>query len=173
MRATTASSTSGHDVRPGPVDLGVVRRVEHDDVVASVPERRHVVGRVVDVEVGLDLGLATEEAEVPVGDAVAVEPGDGVGDRHLVAPVHDEAMGDDPDPHAGVGEAPQGRRRSPSNIGMSAEHAVLEDGQAVEAIEPTDVVELPLVEVPRSVRWGGRRSRSPFSSATTTAKAAV
>src|SRR5690606_39983642 len=73
---------------PRSVEMAVVRRVEHDDLVAPLAEREDVVWRVVDVEMRLDLGLVAEEAEVAVGDAVGVEPLDGVGDRDGVPPVH-------------------------------------------------------------------------------------
>ena len=121
---------------PGPwvALIAVVGLIEDDDLVAGLAERNDVVGGVVDVEIGLDLRLRSEEAEIAVGDSSLVEPLDGIGNRRPVAPVEVQAMGDDPDPDTGVGEPPQ-RLRNPVDRIEIAEHALLDDGMAVVILE--------------------------------------
>jgi hypothetical protein len=137
-------------VRPRTVDAAVVGLVVDDDRVPGVAQPRDVVGGVVDVAVGLDFGLLTEEAQVPVRDAGVVEPRHRVGHRHRVTPVGVQAVGDQPDPDPRVGEAPE-------HVGHAfvdrhvPEHAVLEDPLAV-VLEEGVVVEAPLVVVPAGLR---------------------
>jgi hypothetical protein len=127
--------------------VGVVGLGEGDDVVAGRPERLDVVGGVVDVDVGLHLGLLAEEAQVAVGDAVLVQPRDGVADHLPVAPVHVQAVGDEADPHAGVRQPPQ-RVGATLDGGHRAEHPVLQDRSLVDAAEVGLVADAPLREVP-------------------------
>jgi hypothetical protein len=133
----------------GTVDVLVVRGVEHDHVVAGLAQREHVVRGVVHVAVGLHLGLGAEEADVAVGDPLVVEPGHRVGHGDGMAPVDAQAVGDDADPHAGVGEPPQGLGGA-GKRGHVAEHAVLEHREAVEPVELLGPLDAPLGEVPRS-----------------------
>ena len=102
--------------------------------------------RIVDVEVRSHLGLVAHEADVAVRDAHPIQPLDGVSYGGGVTPVDVEPVGDDTDPHAGIGEPPEGLGRSGDHR-HPAQHPVLGDGQAVEALELVGR-EAPLREVP-------------------------
>ena len=95
-------------IRGGHVEMPVRGMAEDDDVALLAQQRLDVVGAVLDVQVGVDRALLPHEAEVPIGDAVAVQPLDGLADRDPVEVLDHQAVGDDPDPDAQVGEAAQG-----------------------------------------------------------------
>jgi hypothetical protein len=80
--------------------VAVVGLVEDDRGLAGGAEPDDVAGGVVDVDVGADVGLVADEAQVAVGDAVLVEPRGRVRGRGLVGPVEQQPVGDDADPHA-------------------------------------------------------------------------
>ena len=150
----------GPVVGPGPGDAPVVRLVVHDDVGTVLAQRHDVVRGVLDVAVGLDLRLGPEEAQVAVRDAGGVEPVDRVGHGRGVAPVHVEPVGDDADPHAGVGQPPQrlGDARASAGIvrkmrcsSTAAWCSVLELGGG----------QAPLAEVPRPLQGQGARTSRP------------
>lgn len=129
----------------------VVGRLEHDHVVTCLAQGSHVVRSVVDVDVGFDLGLGPQEADVPIGDPSVVEPGDGVAHRLGMAPVGVEPMGDDADPHAGIGQPPKGIGAALDG-GQCAEQAVFGDCHAMQP-DVFGFVEMPLVEPPGTLLW--------------------
>ena len=138
---------------PWAVQVPVVGLVEHDHGVATRTQGLDVVRRVLDVGVGLGLGFAPQEAQVPIGDPRRVQPLDGVGHDQRVTPVGDQAVGDDAQPHPCVRQAPQ-RLRRPGDRRHVTEHPVVLDRHAVQRQEPV-AVQAPLTEVPADV--GGQR----------------
>lgn len=52
------------------------------------------------LDVSVDELLVAHETQVPVGDAVVIQPRDRLSDRHLVEVPNEEAMRNDPDAHA-------------------------------------------------------------------------
>ena len=127
--------------------MSVVGRIEHDHVVVGCPKAVHVVGGVVDVDIGFDLWLGAQEADVPIRNADIVEPGNGVGDRFGVTPVGVQAVGDDPDPHAGIRQAPQCLGAALDHR-QGAKETVLGDRNPVQSRKLL-FVDPPLSEVPR------------------------
>jgi hypothetical protein len=72
----------------------------------------------------------------------AVEPLDGVDHRSSVTPVDVEAMGDDSDPHAGIGESPEGLRRAVDGFEVAIDALlgfVVGAGPGVHGADPVEV----------------------------------
>lgn len=112
----------------------LVRAVrEADRIEVAGAQARDVVRRVVNVDVRPNLLLLLHEAEVPVRDAMVVEPGGRLRDRGVVEVADREPVGDDPDPRALVGELPQDPPRPGDHPGGSEEVA-LRDGEPVETV---------------------------------------
>ena len=85
-----------------------IRAVREADRVEGLSSQvLHVARGVVYVDVGADLLLLLHETEVPVGDAVVVEPLGRLRDGGVVEVADSEAVRDDPDPSTLLGELPQ------------------------------------------------------------------
>src|ERR1035438_10792181 len=101
-----------------------------DDHIARVTEKsRDVARRVVDVQVGVHGPLLPHEAEVPVGDAVEVQPFHRLGYGDAVEVLDDQAVGDDADAQPSIGEAGQGRA-GPGDHAHVPEEVAIDDGEA-------------------------------------------
>ncbi len=81
---------------------------EDDHFLAGFAKGLDVRGAVLDVNIGVDGGFFGHEAQIPVRDAVLLEPFDGLEDGLSVKPGNVQTMGDDADSDASRGNASQG-----------------------------------------------------------------
>src|SRR5262249_22789666 len=118
------------DARLADIRVRAVR--EADRVVALAPQILDILRAVFQIEVGAHLFFLFHEAQVPVGNAVAVEPVDGLADGGAVGIVDEEAMGNDADAGAFIGQQAQVLAGA-VNHRHGLEQAALRDGEAVQA----------------------------------------
>src|SRR5262245_8909582 len=113
-------------------DIRVRAVCEADRVIALAPQIFDILRAVLQIQVGAHLFLLFHEAQVPVGNAVAVEPVDGLTDGGAVEVVDEEAVGNDADAGAVIGQEAQ-VLASAVNHRHGLEQAALCDREAVQA----------------------------------------
>ena len=136
-----------HQIKRLEEELGVRLFIRQNRALSLTPEAKDYLPGI--RAAFNDLRLATEEADVAVGDAVMVEPFDGVAHGDRMTPVDVQPVRDDADPDAGVGQPPQGIGGTGDDR-HRADHVVLGDGGLVQQLVLAGC-EAPLVEVPRPI----------------------
>jgi hypothetical protein len=115
---------------------------------------------VIDIGMGIQMGLVSQKAQISIRNRVVIEPFDGIGDSYSVSPVCVEAMGDKSNPNPSVGKTPE-RFRCARDDRHCSEHAVLYNRQSVEPFE-LHSVHAPFGEVPSLLRRQGGQIDSSF-----------
>ena len=101
--------------------------------MAVVAKALHVVGTVLDIDVRPHLVLVLHEAKIPIGDAVMIEPCDGLRDGDGVEIGNEQPVGDDANAVSFIRELPE-RLASARNHRDFAEQLSFHDGEAVQAV---------------------------------------
>src|SRR6266542_4317960 len=133
----------GISPRFGNIFVGAVG--EADRVQALSPQLLDVARAVVDVDIRAHLFFLFHEAQVPIRDAVPVEPVDGLFHRGLMKKVNVEPMGDDADAGAVIGELAQVSARAGYHR-RGFEQFALGHREAVQAVVLLDVFDVPLAQ---------------------------
>jgi hypothetical protein len=132
--------------RPRQVFVGRVR--EHDRLGAVGPQPLDIRRRVFDIQVGADGRLLLHEAEIPIGNVVAIEPGNRLTHRDLVEVLDEQAMGDDADADTRFRQLAQGLRCSRGRWQLQKQLA-LHDRKLVKGIvSARRLCDAPLAEPP-------------------------
>ena len=84
------------------VFVRAIRKADRVQAFAAQPV--DIIRAVIDVDIGADLLLLFHEAEIPVRDAVLVEPVNRLFHRRLVEKMNEQPVCDDPDACPFVGE---------------------------------------------------------------------
>jgi hypothetical protein len=103
------------------------------------------------IEIGSDRGLVLHEAQIPIRDAMVLEPFDRLVEGFLVKVLDEETMRNDPYADGPSGESAQDSR-STRNRGKCSEKIALSHSESVKGIVAARLIKLPFWKTIRHLR---------------------